>query len=96
MMAAEVGQRRAVDHRPFGRAELPLEDRMRVGAGDSVHGVEAMRKPEAKSARMASKSNRLCISERYWATGSTISTTAPSTLISPSRSMSTSGASEIL
>ena len=39
-MAAEIGQRRAVDHGPRLRAELALEDRMGVRAGDGVHGVE--------------------------------------------------------
>ena len=41
MMAAEIGQRRAVDHRARRRAELAFEDRVRVGAGDRVHRVEA-------------------------------------------------------
>ena len=41
MMAAEIGQRRSVDHRARARLQFALEDRMRVGAGDRVHRVEA-------------------------------------------------------
>ena len=40
-MAAEVGQRRAVDHRSGPRSELVLEDRVRIGAGHRVQSVEA-------------------------------------------------------
>ena len=45
MMAAEIGQRRSVDDRAFRRPELVLENRVRVGAGDRVHGVEADPEP---------------------------------------------------
>ena len=41
VVAAEVGQGRAVDHRARRRTQLALEDRVGVGAGDGVHGVEA-------------------------------------------------------
>ena len=41
VMAAEVGQRRSVDDGSFRRAELALEDGVRIRAGDRVHGVEA-------------------------------------------------------
>ena len=44
--AAEVGQRRAVEHRAGGRAELPFQDGPRIGAGDGMHRVEAH--PEAR------------------------------------------------
>ena len=40
VVAAEIGQRRPVDHRARRRAEFALQDRLRVGAGDGVHGVE--------------------------------------------------------
>ena len=41
MMAAEIGERRPVDHRAGGGAQFALENGVGVGAGDSVHGVEA-------------------------------------------------------
>ena len=41
MVAAEIGQRRAVDDRAGAGAQLALQDRVGVGAGDRVHGVEA-------------------------------------------------------
>ncbi len=40
MTATEIGRRRAVDHRALGRAESILDDAVRVGAGDGVHGIE--------------------------------------------------------
>ena len=40
-MAAEIGQRRAVDHRAGARLQLVLEDRMRIRAGHRMQGVEA-------------------------------------------------------
>ena len=45
VMAAEIGQRRAVDDRACARLELALEDRVSVGAGYRVQGVEAHAKP---------------------------------------------------
>ncbi len=41
MVTAEIGARRAVDDGAGGRAERVLEDRLGVGAGDGMHGVEA-------------------------------------------------------
>ena len=41
VVAAEIGQRRAVDHGAGGGAERALEDRLGIGPGDRVHGVEA-------------------------------------------------------
>jgi hypothetical protein len=46
--AAEVGERRAVDHRAARRAEPPLEDLHRVRPRDGVHRVEA--EPERRPA----------------------------------------------
>ena len=40
MMAAKIGQRRAVDHRPRARAELPLENGVGIGAGHRMHRVK--------------------------------------------------------
>ena len=63
MVAAEIGQRRAVDHGAGRRAQLALEDRRGVGAGDRVHGVEAHAEAAARTARgCASKSNSVSIS----------------------------------
>ena len=39
MMAAEIGQGRAVDDRARSRFEVALEDGMGVGTGDGVQGV---------------------------------------------------------
>ncbi len=39
-MAAEVGQRRPVDHRSGARLQFALEDRMRIRTGDGVQPVE--------------------------------------------------------
>ena len=44
-MAAEIGQRRAVDDRAGARLEFALEDRMSIGAGDRMQAVEAHAKP---------------------------------------------------
>ncbi len=41
MVAPEIGQWRPVHDRARPGAEFALEDRMGVGAGDSVHSVEA-------------------------------------------------------
>ena len=46
VVAAEVGERRAVPDRTRGRPKFALENRMRVRTGDSVHGVEG--EPQAR------------------------------------------------
>ena len=40
VMAAEVGQRRAVDHRAGAGLQFTLEDHMRVRAGHRVQAIE--------------------------------------------------------
>ena len=97
MMAAEIGQRRPVDDRARAGAELALEDGVRVGAGDRVHGVEAHAKAGGEQ-----RADRVEIEQRphqrgvVRSTGSTISTVAPPTMVSPIVSRSTSGASDDL
>ena len=41
VVAAEIGQRRAVDHGAGGGAKRALEDRLGIGSGHRAHGVEA-------------------------------------------------------
>ena len=43
MMAAEIGQRRAVDHGTLRGSEFAFENRMRIRPGHGVHGVETHR-----------------------------------------------------
>ena len=50
MVAAEVGQRRAVAHRAGGSAELAFENGMRIGPGDGVHGIEGEAEARAEQA----------------------------------------------
>ena len=62
VVAAEIGQRRAVAHRAGGRAKFALENRVRIGPGNGVHRVEgepqsATRTPPA--APRKSKSSRI-------------------------------------
>ena len=49
VVAAEIGQRRAVAHGAGGRAKLTLENRVRIRPGDGVHGVEG--EPQAPRER---------------------------------------------
>ena len=63
MAAAEIGQRRAVDHRALGGAEDVFEDAVRVWAGHGVHAHRtACVKPPANMLAIAGKSNSVCIS----------------------------------
>ncbi len=51
VVAAEIGQRRAVAHGARGRAQFALEDRMCVRPGDGVHRIEG--KAQAAGERCA-------------------------------------------
>ena len=58
-MAAEIGQRRAVDHRAGAGLQFALEDRMRVRAGHRMQGVVAH-----AEARGEQRANRVEVEQR--------------------------------
>ncbi len=67
VVAAEIGQGRAVAHCAGSRAEFALENGIGIGAGDRVHGIEgepqaianAARSAENRTARASARRNRL-------------------------------------